>query len=47
MAEVFINRIATAVPRHEVHGAFRAFAAGQAEGEHGRAGGHRAALLRA
>ena len=37
MAEVFINRIATAVPRHEVHGAFRAFAAGQAEGEHGRA----------
>jgi len=37
MTEVFINRIATAVPRHEVHGAFRAFAAGQAEGEHGRA----------
>lgn len=31
MAEVFINRIATAVPRHEVHGAFRAFAAAKAE----------------
>ena len=30
MAEVFINRIATAVPRHEVHGAFRAFAAAKA-----------------
>jgi predicted naringenin-chalcone synthase len=29
MAEVFLNRIATAVPRHEVHGAFRAFASGQ------------------
>ncbi|PWS37410.1 type III polyketide synthase [Falsiroseomonas bella] len=29
MVEVFLNRIATAVPRHEVHGAFRAFAAGQ------------------
>jgi alpha-pyrone synthase len=37
MAQVFVNRIATAVPRHEVHGAFRAFAAGQAEDEHGRA----------
>lgn len=37
MAEVFINRIATAVPRHEVHGAFRAFAAARAEGEKGRA----------
>jgi alpha-pyrone synthase len=36
MAEVFINRIATAVPRHEVHGAFRAFAVTQAEGEKGR-----------
>lgn len=30
MADVFINRIATAVPRHEVHGAFRAFAAAKA-----------------
>ena len=30
MAEVFINRIATAVPRHEVHGAFRGFAAAKA-----------------
>jgi predicted naringenin-chalcone synthase len=29
MAEVFLNRIGTAVPRHEVHGAFRAFAAAQ------------------
>jgi predicted naringenin-chalcone synthase len=29
MADVFLNRIATAVPRHEVHGAFRAFAAAQ------------------
>jgi predicted naringenin-chalcone synthase len=37
MAQVYINRIATAVPRHEVHGAFRAFASAQAEGEHGRA----------
>ncbi|MGG5809136.1 type III polyketide synthase [Falsiroseomonas sp. CW058] len=27
MPDVFINRIGTAVPRHEVHGAFRAFAA--------------------
>ena len=36
MSEVFINRIATAVPRHQVHGAFRAFAHGQAEGERGR-----------
>lgn len=31
MQHVFINRIATAVPRHEVHGAFRAFAAAKAE----------------
>ncbi|WP_270933818.1 type III polyketide synthase [Falsiroseomonas oryzae] len=37
MADVFINRIATAVPRHEVHGAFRAFAAGQAQGDRDRA----------
>jgi predicted naringenin-chalcone synthase len=37
MAEVYINRIATAVPGHEVHGAFRAFAAAQADGERGRA----------
>ncbi|WP_372620883.1 type III polyketide synthase [Falsiroseomonas sp.] len=37
MPQVFINRIATAVPRHEVHGAFRAFAAAQADGERGRA----------
>jgi hypothetical protein len=37
MAEVFINRIATAVPRHQVHGAFRAFAAGQAAGAQGSA----------
>jgi predicted naringenin-chalcone synthase len=37
MPDVFLNRIATAVPRHEVHGAFRAFAAAQAEGEKGRA----------
>ncbi|HEV7267267.1 MAG TPA: type III polyketide synthase [Falsiroseomonas sp.] len=37
MPEVFINRIGTAVPRHEVHGAFRAFAAAQASGERGRA----------
>jgi predicted naringenin-chalcone synthase len=32
MPEVFINRIATAVPRNEVHGAFRAFAASRARG---------------
>lgn len=37
MPDVFINRIATAVPRHEVHGAFRAFAAAQARGERDRA----------
>ena len=37
MTEVFINRIATAVPPHEVHGAFRAFAETQAGGERGRA----------
>ena len=37
MTEVFINRIATAVPRNQVHGAFRAFAFNQAEGEKGRA----------
>ncbi|WP_237214699.1 type III polyketide synthase [Falsiroseomonas oryziterrae] len=36
MPAVFINRIATAVPRHEVHGAFRAFAERQADGEKGR-----------
>jgi len=36
MVEVFINRIATAVPQHQVHGAFRAFAHGQADGERGR-----------
>jgi predicted naringenin-chalcone synthase len=36
MADVFINRIATAVPRHEVHGAFRAFAATRAEGTRDR-----------
>jgi predicted naringenin-chalcone synthase len=36
MQHVYLNRIATAVPRHEVHGAFRAFAAAQAEGERGR-----------
>lgn len=32
MPEVFINRIATAVPRHEVHGAFRTFAATSVQG---------------
>jgi predicted naringenin-chalcone synthase len=32
MPDVFINRIATAVPRNEVHGAFRAFAASRARG---------------
>jgi len=37
VTEVFINRIATAVPRNQVHGAFRAFAFNQAEGEKGRA----------
>ncbi|WP_439599135.1 type III polyketide synthase [Falsiroseomonas sp.] len=37
MKEVFINRIATAVPRHQVHGAFRAFAAAQALGRDRRA----------
>lgn len=37
MTQVFINRIATAVPRHQVHGAFRAFAFNQADGEKGRA----------
>jgi len=36
MPDVFINRIATAVPRHEVHGTFRAFAERQADGEKGR-----------
>ena len=30
MVDVFINRIATAVPRHQVHRAFQAFAQGQA-----------------
>jgi alpha-pyrone synthase len=33
MSQVYINRIATAVPRHQVHGAFRAFAASRAEGK--------------
>ncbi|MBU8540952.1 type III polyketide synthase [Falsiroseomonas tokyonensis] len=37
MKEVFLNRIATAVPRHQVHGAFRAFAAAQALGRDSRA----------
>jgi predicted naringenin-chalcone synthase len=32
MTDVFINRIATAVPRHQVHGAFSAFAASRARG---------------
>lgn len=36
MVQVFINRIATAVPRHEVHGAFRAFAAAQVLAERDR-----------
>jgi predicted naringenin-chalcone synthase len=35
--QVFLNRIATAVPPHEVHGAFRAFAARQAATESDRA----------
>ena len=30
MSDVFLNRIATAVPRHQVHGAFSAFARAQA-----------------
>jgi len=33
MPQVFLNRIATAVPRHQVHGAIRAFAAAQALGK--------------
>ncbi len=37
MNKVFVNRIATAVPRHQVHGAFRAFAAAQALGRDARA----------
>lgn len=37
MPKVYLNRIATAVPRHEVHGAFRAFAAAQTQGERDRA----------
>jgi predicted naringenin-chalcone synthase len=37
MPQVYLNRIATAVPRHEVHGAFRAFAAARAEGPRDRA----------
>ncbi|NKC33420.1 type III polyketide synthase [Falsiroseomonas selenitidurans] len=37
MNEVFINRIATATPQNEVHGAFRAFAAAQALGRDSRA----------
>jgi predicted naringenin-chalcone synthase len=37
MPEVFLNRIATAVPPHEVHAAFRAFAARQAASERDRA----------
>lgn len=36
-AEVFINRIGTAVPAHQVHGAFRAFAASRAEARDGAA----------
>lgn len=36
MPDVFINRIATAVPRHEVHGAFRAFASARTTGERDR-----------
>ena len=32
MTPVYLNAIATAVPRHQVHGAFRAFAAAQALG---------------
>jgi alpha-pyrone synthase len=35
--QVFLNRIATAVPPHEVHGAFRAFATRQAATERDRA----------
>lgn len=37
MTDVFVNRIATAVPRHQVHGTFRAFAAAQAQGRDVRA----------
>jgi predicted naringenin-chalcone synthase len=37
MPDVFLNRIATAVPRHQVHGAFRAFAAAQALGRDAQA----------
>ncbi len=36
MSQVYINRIATAVPRHQVHGAFRAFAATRAADERDR-----------
>jgi predicted naringenin-chalcone synthase len=43
MKEVFINRIATATPRHQVHGAFRAFAARQALGRDSLAFGRMAA----
>jgi predicted naringenin-chalcone synthase len=35
MTDVFINRIATAAPPHEVHGAFSAFAAARARGRDG------------
>ncbi len=37
MAQPHINRIATAVPRHEVHGAFHAFALAQAANDRDRA----------
>ncbi len=37
MQRVFINRIATATPRHEVHGAFRAFASARAADDRDRA----------
>jgi len=43
MPQVFINRIATAVPRHEVHGAFRAFAAARTSGARDHAAFHRMA----
>lgn len=42
MNKVFINSIATALPRHQVHGAFRAFAAAQALGRDARAFGRMA-----
>jgi predicted naringenin-chalcone synthase len=43
MTEVYLNRIATAVPAHQVHGAFRAFAAAQALGRDATAFGRMAA----